>query len=80
MDNPKVIVDQLFESIKTALPSSLADDAKDNLKAVLSSALKDLDLVTREELEVQNNVLAQTRLQLKELERMVADLELHLKF
>ena len=66
---------QLFEAIKSALPDSLADDAKNNVKALLSSALKDMDLVTREELEAQNRVLTQTRQQLDELSQIVKTLE-----
>lgn len=66
---------QLFEAIKSALPDSLADDAKSNIKAVLSSALKEMDLVTREELEAQNRVLTQTRQQLDELSQLVKTLE-----
>jgi len=66
---------QLFEAIKSAFPESLADDARNNIKAVLSSALKEMDLVTREELEAQNRVLTQTRQQLDELSQVVKALE-----
>ena len=75
MDNPKQFAEQLFASLKAALPESLAEDAKTNLKASLSSALQELELVSREELEVQNEVLLQTRQQLRDLEQLVAELE-----
>lgn len=78
MENAKQFAEQLFASLKNVLPESLADDAKANIKATLSSALQELDLVSREELDVQNQVLSQTRQQLRELEIMVKELEQHL--
>jgi BMFP domain-containing protein YqiC len=45
------------------------------MNAALQSALERLDLVTREELEVQEAVLARTRQKLEELEKKVAALE-----
>ena len=74
-DNAKDGASQLFEAIKSAFPDSLANDARDNIKAVLSSALKEMDVVTREELEAQNRLLAQTRQQLDELSKAVKTLE-----
>lgn len=74
-NNAKDSATQLFEAIKSAFPDSLADDARSNIKAVLSSALKEMDLVTREELEAQNRVLSQTRQQLDELSQVVKTLE-----
>jgi hypothetical protein len=45
------------------------------MRAALQSALERLDLVTREELEVQQAVLARTREKLQELEKKIAALE-----
>lgn len=75
MNDFKNNANQLFESIKNLFPDSLADDARDNIKAVLSNALKEMDLVTRDELEAQNRVLAQTRQKLDELIEIVKELE-----
>lgn len=74
-NNAKDSANQLFEMIKSAFPDSLAEDARDNIKAVLSNALKEMDVVTREELEAQNRVLTQTRKQLEELSQVVKKLE-----
>ena len=49
-----------------------------NVKATLQAGLAKLDLVTREEFEVQRAVLLRTREKLDELERTVADLEAQL--
>ena len=48
-----------------------------NLHALLQSSLSRLDLVSREEFEVQKAVLAKTRSRLEELEKRVAELEQH---
>ena len=50
-------------------------DIEKNLHSVLQSALAKLDLVTREEFEVQSAVLARTRQKLEDLEKRVAALE-----
>jgi len=50
-----------------------------NLRAALAAALGRLDLVTREEFEVQSQVLARTRAKLETLEKLVAELEQQLK-
>jgi BMFP domain-containing protein YqiC len=50
-------------------------DFEHNAKAALQSALGKLDLVTREEFDVQSEVLMNTRKQLKLLEERVQQLE-----
>jgi BMFP domain-containing protein YqiC len=55
--------------------AELRDELQQNFKAVLQSGLARLDLVTREEFEVQRAVLLRTREKLEELERVVAALE-----
>jgi BMFP domain-containing protein YqiC len=61
-------------------PSSqeLRDELQQNFKAVLQSGLTRLDLVTREEFEVQRAVLLRTREKLEELQRAVTELEAQL--
>jgi len=51
------------------------DDLKATFRAALQSGLARLDLVTREEFEVQRLVLARTREKLEALERQIAALE-----
>ncbi len=55
----------------------LRDELQQNFKSVLQSGLARLDLVTREEFEVQRAVLLRTREKLEELQRAVGELEAH---
>jgi BMFP domain-containing protein YqiC len=50
-------------------------DLARNFKALLQATFRRLDLVTREEFEIQQQLLAQLRGELSALERSVADLE-----
>ncbi len=61
-----------------AAASNPARDFEKNAKAVLSSAFAKLDLVTREEFDVQSEVLARARIRVAELEAKVAALEARL--
>lgn len=74
MIDPKNI-EQVLNELRANLPGDFAQDAKNNLRAALQAALARLNLVTREELEVQTAVLARTRARLEELEKQVAELE-----
>ena len=69
-----------FQSkINQALENSPAKDIEKNMKAMLSQGFSKLDLVTREEFDVQMQVLAATRAKLEALELRVAELEAQLK-
>jgi BMFP domain-containing protein YqiC len=59
-------------------PEGLREELQQNFKAVLQAGLGKLDLVTREEFEVQRAVLLRTREKLEALEEMVATLEAQL--
>jgi BMFP domain-containing protein YqiC len=72
--NPQNI-EQVLDSLRRAVPGGLAQEVEKNLRAALTAALAKLDLVTREELDVQTAVLARTRARLEELEKQVAELE-----
>jgi len=61
--------------INQALENSPAKDIERNVKAMMTQGFSKLDLVTREEFEVQRAVLLRTREKLDELQRTVADLE-----
>jgi BMFP domain-containing protein YqiC len=74
MIDPKTL-EQLMHALRQALPAGLGQDVEKNLRAALSATLARLDLVTREELEVQTQVLARTRARLEALEKQVAELE-----
>lgn len=71
-------LDQIIDRVLEALPDGLRElrgDAQKNLRAALHSALARMDLVTREEFDIQCKVLARTRARLEELERQVERLE-----
>lgn len=69
------LLDEFNERLKAVLAQSPAADLERNLRAMLGSALTRLDLVSREEFDIQREVLARTRARLAELEKQVAALE-----
>lgn len=69
------IFEQISSAVRSAFPAGMAADAEKNLRAALQSVFERLDLVSREELEVQEAVLARTRERLERLEQLVAELE-----
>lgn len=77
MIDPKVF-DDLAKRFVDAVPPGLRQfqaEMEKNLHAALQAAFSKLELVTREEFDVQQAVLARTRAKLEELERQVAELE-----
>jgi BMFP domain-containing protein YqiC len=74
MVNSKVL-DDLGNRVKEIIEKSPARDIEKNLKAMLASAVSRLDLVTREEFDVQTQVLLRTREKLTELEARLAAIE-----
>jgi len=74
MLNSKTL-DELAARIGRALEESPARDIEKNVKALLKSGLARLDLVTREELDTQIEVLRKTREKVERLEARVAELE-----
>lgn len=72
------VFDDISNTLGKLLPpgvSGMKEDFEHNAKATLQSALGKLDLVTREEFDVQTEVLLNTRKQLKLLEERVQQLE-----
>lgn len=59
--------DRIAAAIATALPVELTEDVRKNVRAALSSTLEKMDLVTREEMVVQEKVLLRTREKLESL-------------
>jgi hypothetical protein len=68
-------IEELDRKMKEILARSPAADLEKNLRALLASAFSRLDLVTREEFDVQREVLARTRAKLEALEAKLAELE-----
>lgn len=77
MIDPKLF-DDLAKRIAGSMPSglqSMQDDLQKNLRSALESGLSRLDLVTREEFDIQSAVLARTRNRIEQLERQIQELE-----
>jgi len=75
--DPKSL-DDLVRRLSDAVPPGLAalkNDLEQNFKAVLQSGLAKLDLVTRQEFDVQSGVLRRSRERLEELEARITALE-----
>ena len=71
-------VDELARRLSSLVPPGLREsreEIQENFKAVLQLGLTKLDLVTREEFEVQRAVLLKTRQKLDALETAVRELE-----
>lgn len=77
MINPKQI-ESLIETISEVLPADLGklpESMQQNVKQTLSAAFEKMDLVSRQEFDIQAGVLAKTRAKLEALEKVVAELE-----
>lgn len=71
-------IEEVIQSISDAMPSGLTGlqaDVEKNVRAAMSATFAKLDLVTREEFDVQTQVLHRTREKLEALEQRVTELE-----
>jgi len=71
-------IDDFAKCLNDMMPKSVREAQKDlekNIRAAMQAAFAKLDLVTREEFDVQSNVLAKTRHKLEMLEKHIAELE-----
>ncbi len=86
MIDPKILDAKFFEDVAAKIgkliPESLKDlqkDIENNVKGILQNAFTKMDLVTRDEFDVQTKVLARSREKLEALEKRLAELEKKLK-
>ena len=82
--NAADIIEKIMQTARAAMPDSilpdqLASDVKKNIRAAIQEVISDLDVVTREELDVQKEVLKKTRAKVDEMEDIISDLERQLK-
>jgi BMFP domain-containing protein YqiC len=71
-------LDEFTRKLVSVIPQSVFDvqrDVEKNLRAVLEALFQKLDLVTREEYEVQAALLERSRARLKALEERISELE-----
>lgn len=71
-------IDELSQRLAAIVPAGIKDAREDiskNFRAILQTGLGKLDLVTREEFDVQRCVLLRTREKIEQLERQLAALE-----
>lgn len=69
------IFEELSNKIKEIYSSLPAESVERNVHALLQGAFTKLELVTREEFDIQAEVLRKTRAQLADLEKQLADIE-----
>lgn len=77
MIDPKIL-DNLASRLAAALPPGIKEiksDAEKNFRAILQSTFAKLNLVTREEFDVQTAVLNRTQIKVRELEEQIMKLE-----
>ena len=65
----------VFSELKNAIPTQVTDLPEKEFRAVLEGVLHKLNLVSREEFEAQQAVLARTREKIEVLEKQVEELE-----
>ncbi len=81
MMNPDFL-EKIVRQVMRSLPggdSQLRQDLEKNLHAAMQGVFSRMDLVTREEFEVQHDLLARSRTKLEQLEKQIAELEAQLK-
>jgi len=75
--DPKIL-DDFAKRLAEVVPQSARDlhqDIEKNLRAVITSTFNKLNLLTRDEFEIQQNVLQRTRSKVEKLEQQIAELE-----
>jgi len=71
-------LNDLADKLSSVMPESLKtlkSDVKSNIRTILETSLKQMNLVSREEFDVQTALLARTLDKLEKLEQQVEELE-----
>lgn len=69
------IIQRIMQTAKAAVPDTLSADLRENVRAAIQEVISDLDVVTREELDTQKEVLLRTRAKVDEMEKVISELE-----
>lgn len=78
MNRQENLVNRILELISERMPQDIGEigtDLKHNLSAVIKESMSKMDMVSREEFDVQTKVLARTRSRLEDMEKRVDELE-----
>ena len=75
MQKMQTIANDMQNKVGDAIRQSPAKDMEKNVRSLMTQSFQKLDLVTREEFDLQTQVLAKTRAKLEELEAKVSALE-----
>ena len=75
LPNPNEIIDRIVQTAKAVMPESLTDDVKQNIRTAIQEVISDLDVVSREEFDVQKSVLLRTREKIDDMEAVIKELE-----
>jgi BMFP domain-containing protein YqiC len=75
MEKMQTIANDMKTKVGDAIRQSPAKDLEKNVRGLMTQGFQKLDLVTREEFDLQTQVLAKTRAKLEELEAKVSALE-----
>ena len=78
MENMEKIFKNIQKKITESIPEdidALKGDLKQNIQAAIETQIKKLDLVTRDELEIQELILKRTREKLEKLEKDIESLD-----
>ncbi len=73
-DNLDSMIDRIMAGLPAGL-TTLGRDTERNIRAAIQATLRKMDLVTREEFDIQREVLARTRARLEALEKQVKEIE-----
>jgi len=75
MQKVQSIANDMQSKVEEAIRQSPAKDLEKNVRSLMTQGFQNMDLVTREEFDLQTQVLAKTRAKLEELEAKVTALE-----
>ncbi len=75
MQKVQSIANDMQSKVEDAIRQSPAKDLEKNVRSLMTQGFQKIDLVTREEFDLQTQVLAKTRAKLEELEAKVSALE-----
>ena len=68
-------VENILSAVGSLLPANLSEDIKSSFLNAFRTTLENMDIVTRDEIEVQETVLQRAQEKIKQLEARIADLE-----